>query len=277
MWLKYPKMNSILKEKELTPFLKTPLYFEVKRDGSNISLQWDKENKEIIIYSRNGRISDKKLEERVRSTIESILPNLIKLWKNLPEEILYGEFIHKGKSPAGFEYHDSTDYLIFDIWDTEEKDFVPPSLKYLLLKAYKLPYIEPLSVISVNTVEELLDMRNKILQEAIKQGYEGVVIKCVDQLGNYRLFKEKAESKIIRKLRPKDKEPVLPMLPVSEIMGAVDKAYWELGDDKFRDKKVALPKIAKLVKEEAIKHECTAPRNIYPYYLKYLEKLARGS
>ena len=279
-WIKYPKMYSINKMREIEKenLNDIDVFFEIKRDGSNISLMWDELRKKPLIYSRNGPIMDGKLKARFEIVLDDMFPALKEFWENIDSSVIvYGEFLWRGKSPAGYEILDTPQYLVFDVYSFALQDvlgegFLRPDIKYRLLEQYDIPYIPPLAKEHITSYDQLVQLRDKYLAEALKQGYEGIVIKYIDIRKKYRLFKEKGEPKIVKKLRPKEKGiPQLPPLHQDEIISAIKDVYWEIGEEKFRDKSIALPIIAKRVREEAAKRNCSAPRNIYPYYMRFME------
>jgi len=71
-------------------------------------------------------------------------------------------------------------------------------------------------------------------------------------------------------------EPIYPPIPPNEIYGAINKAHQELGDEKIRDVRVAMPLIARLVAEERKKHLFSSPKGkLFKYYKNYLERMMK--
>jgi hypothetical protein len=66
---------------------------------------------------------------------------------------------------------------------------------------------------------------------------------------------------------------ILPDLPDSEIYGAIEKVRADIGDEKFRDVRTAMPMIAKYVSDECKKHNSAAPRNLHAYYQDRLKNI----
>ncbi len=122
--------------------------------------------------------------------------------------------------------------------------------------------------LAIDTVRDIL------LKWCKKHRREGVVGKCFNGLEAI-YFKEKVDlpsEKIIKAIM--DGQTLqIPPLPESEIMGAIDKSWQELGDEQFKDKSKAMPLISRLVQEECKKHLCNLPKgkNLYSYYLEYLK------
>jgi len=67
----------------------------------------------------------------------------------------------------------------------------------------------------------------------------------------------------------------LPILPDSEIYGAIEKVRTDIGSD-FTDIKIAMPLVAKYINEECRKHNCKAPRNIFQYYQQRIRDIQTG-
>ena len=66
---------------------------------------------------------------------------------------------------------------------------------------------------------------------------------------------------------------ILPDLPDSEIYGAIEKVRADIGDDQFRQIRVAMPLIARYVGEECKKHNSVGPRNLHAYYQDRLKEI----
>ena len=88
-------------------------------------------------------------------------------------------------------------------------------------------------------------------------------------------FKEKNDLPALEKIPRSDQEGKveLPALPDSEIYGAIEKVRADIGDEKFREIRTAMPMIAKYVGEECKKHNSTAPRNLHAYYTDRLKDM----
>ena len=71
----------------------------------------------------------------------------------------------------------------------------------------------------------------------------------------------------------KDGKPQLPLLPDSEIYGAIDKVIADIGIEQFKNVKIAMPLVVQYANEEAKKHVMSIPRNIFEYYRTKLEDM----
>ena len=78
----------------------------------------------------------------------------------------------------------------------------------------------------------------------------------------------------IPRMEEKDKIQ-LPILPDSEIYGAIEKVRIDIGSN-FTDIKIAMPLVAKYINEECRKHNCKAPRNIFQYYQQRIRDIQTG-
>ena len=61
-------------------------------------------------------------------------------------------------------------------------------------------------------------------------------------------------------------------LELSEVLGAIDKAYHELGDGIY-DKRLSMPLISRLVVEEERKHRKKNVHNLFKEYQQFLKDL----
>lgn len=101
---------------------------------------------------------------------------------------------------------------------------------------------------------------------------EGVVVKAFDGLEPIYV-KEKIDLPRRVKVRSVSQEQgvQLPPLPMSEVMGAINKVHVDNGDDFIMDKSKAMPAIARAIGEECKKHLCSQPTGkIFEYYLEYV-------
>jgi len=67
-------------------------------------------------------------------------------------------------------------------------------------------------------------------------------------------------------------QPEYPSIPENEILGCIDKAWQELGTERFRNVREAMPLIAKLVGEACKEHLYSkSDKALFIYYKQYLE------
>lgn len=72
--------------------------------------------------------------------------------------------------------------------------------------------------------------------------------------------------------RIREGQVTLPQIPENEIMGAIDHAYQELGNEKFQEVRLAMPLVAKMVGEECRKHLYSSRGNLFKYYKEFLDR-----
>jgi hypothetical protein len=185
---------------------------------------------------------------------------------------IFGELVPQGKGPTKVEgINEKAEYVIFDILDRGA--FMNAEEVRDLCGSAGLPVVRTLETKEYKSVDDIRADIAKWKEWAAQNKREGVVGKVFLPDGSKIFFKEKQDmSSIPHEVRQKG--PELQPLPESEIFGAINKARDEIGDEKFRSTAEAMPAIAKLVNAEAKKHGLAAPRNVYNYYLKFLEGLS---
>lgn len=243
------------------------VYWEPKRDGSNITILQHKGM--LLVYTRN------------QLAVESVQLEVLELIKPFEEGLraalgdtfqIYGELIRKGKSPAQFEEHDEPSWLAFDIYDYEAKRFLEVPDKLKIFKKHGIPHIS----FYINTCNaNITDFRqtcNNMIDDAKDAGLEGYVAKWFVKDEMFML-KCKVEQKYPRDKKKKFRapRPSVPDLEFSEVMGAIDKVYNDLGPEDFLNKSLSMPAIAAAVKEECRKHSKRNPYSLFPLYVEYLE------
>lgn len=184
--------------------------------------------------------------------------------------IIFGELLVKGRSPARFEMHIQTEFVIYDIWSQKDQRFLSYTSVYQQAFHYKLPVVKCWAMSRHTSIESLLAFKGTILSTAKEEGREGTVLKAY---GPQIFAKEKIDNPVIPKVEIENGAPRLPNLPDSEAAGAVAKAHADLGEF-FTDKSKAMPLIAKYVSEEMDKHLCTKPaKKLFDYYTEYITGL----
>jgi len=210
-------------------FHATVLYATVhwyrKHDGSNISLLFHKGFP--LVYTHNQKAIPQ-VEVEVKGLLKPIMGNLKEL---LGERyIIYFELLRKGKSPAGYEIHEEPEILAFDMYDMDEQHWVNPEERDTLLDKYGIPRI-PLFTTTVSTnVEAFVKTIDDMVETAKEKGWEGFVAKWWYDEDMYAI-KVKVEHKYPKKLKPKKrgKPDPRPELELSEVTGAIDKVFNEIG------------------------------------------------
>jgi hypothetical protein len=286
--IKYPHLERIYNLKPNPEILLgQEIFWTEKRDGSNIGACLTEDG--VQLRSRN---QDKASEDfyKAFNASEQAMGILELLqdagnWGN--EYVIFGEMLTTGKSPTRIETHDKNEFVVFDIWDSKNERFMNYNGVHQHCHHFGLPIVELYGTCNVNTIEALYAFKDQMLEKAKECAREGTVGKVWgetkwnhgDGAGCSRLityFKEKNDLPAIEKV-PRSEQPgyvILPDLPDSEIYGAIEKVRTDIGDDKFRNVRDAMPLIARYVGEECKKHNSTSPKNLYQYYQQRLEDIS---
>jgi len=277
---KYPQIPNLLNMNP-TPrvLLGQKLFWTYKRDGSNICI-W-LEDGEVKISSRKMKEASDDLKVLVKRTEE--YKKIIELLKEEPTFIVYVEACAKGRSVTGTELYDKDFLIMFDIYDRETERFLPYVLVYQQGYHHKIPVVKLYAETRHRSIKDLLKFKKQVLEHCLAIKIEGMVIKAYkipERVKEWREFRQgliQAKVKIdipeptIRKMGKG--EPIDPPIPEIEIMGAIDKAWQELGTEDFKEVRKAMPLIASLVKDECNKHLYSSPKQkLFSYYQKYLER-----
>jgi RNA ligase len=192
--------------------------------------------------------------------------------------VIFGELCIKGKSPTRINYHTDTHFIVFDIWSAKQNCFMNYTQVYQRCHHFDLPIVDLLGTCNVTSMESLMAFRDQMLEHCKEINKEGTVGKTWGSLNEdgYLFFKEKNDTPKIEKLPRlvEDGTIELPILPESEIYGAINKVHVDIGDD-IHNIKVAMPKVAEYVREECCKHGCRLDnKKLITYYKEYLEDFA---
>jgi len=276
--IKYPELNPIIRMKPNPEILLgEEIFWQEKRDGSNIGVYLDDKG-DIQLRSRNlPKASNDFYEAFERTGVKESVKELIEYNKETYREefIVFGELLMKGKSPTKTEFHEKDEFIVFDIYSTKTNNFIPYILTYQHCYQNNLPIVELYGISKHRTLESLLEFRDEMLEEAKERGREGVVGKTYRKNEKYRYFKERLDlPKIEKKPRMiEEGKIILPPLPESEILGALDKVLVDIGFERFKDVKEAMPLFARYVSDECKKHNCECRDKLYPYYKRRLEEM----
>jgi len=274
----YPELSPIM---ALYPnphiLLGQEIYWEEKRDGSNIGAYLTDAD-ELQFRSRHQETASAGLVESIKATghleqIREFLTDSKHQWGS--EDMVFFELLQKGKSPTKMEFHEVDDIAVFDIY-TSKSGWLNYNGVYQKCYQYKLPIVRVFGKSSHTTLESLLAFRDEMLELCKKEQREGVVGKAWTGLGKgVIMFKEKLDMPDLRAVKQHhDSGKIeLPPLPLSEIMGAIEKVRVDLGDEQFRNVRVAMPLVAQYVNEESKKHNCAPVKNAFMYYKERLENV----
>jgi hypothetical protein len=267
-WLGWATLNDRLVNKTI--------YWEEKRDGSNFGLYLDAGGN-LQCRTRNAEYAQSSMKKRFMAlpfakNIEQALSDAKALNVDF---VIFGEYLEKGTSPARYEQHETDDFQAFDIWNDSTKRWFSFEAKYDFFKKYGIPQVALFSVSTHQSVEDILEYKRQILEEKCL-GKEGTVGKVYLPDGHINFFKEKNEDKPKVKAAKSTIIDDRDELPDSEIYGAVNKAYLELGMEQFMEARFAMPLIAQLINIECEKHNCKMTRKPMIFYKQKLEDMARG-
>lgn len=283
--IKYPHINHFYNaEPNIEAFLGRKLYVQEKLDGSNAGFYLNQKG-EVEIRSRNNTIADGTMYKWAKQC--GIIPSVKELLENASEwgseYVLFGELYGTGKSPTRVQCYDKPFFVAFDLWSSKAGGFVPYVNAYQNCYHFDIPFVETALHGSFSTVAHLQANLEELLDVAREKHLEGYVIKTWDvkqrDMDNWGvtelplMFKHKLDTPRLEKiLSVKDFEKViLPVLPESEIYGAINRVKMDGLCKDFRDIKEAMPAIARYVGEECKKHNCRGPPNLHRFYLEVLK------
>lgn len=285
--IKYPHLDRLLllyPNPEIV--LGKEIYWTIKEDGSNIGAYLDGEG-QVQLRSRNRTKASEDFYRAFSESGESegIYDLLFDAQTWGDEYVVFGELCRKGRSPTRMETHDRDKFIVFDIWSTKANRFMNYTQVHQQCHHFELPCVELIGTCNVATRDALFEFKDQMLTAALERGKEGVVGKiwdetpwnCGEGAGTKRgivYFKEKHDTPKLEKILRLDVPGVvtLPMLPESEIFGAIEKAYADLGAEFFEVRK-AMPLIARYVAEECKQHNCANPKNLHTAYLARVQDL----
>lgn len=293
--IKYPHLERIYNLKPNPHILLgQEIYWTEKRDGSNIGayLGAGDEKDPVQLRTRNmDKASDDFYKAFNASEQADPVLELLQDATNWGKEyVIFGEMLTPGKSPTRIEIHDKNEFVVFDIWDQSmyggTGSFMNYNGVYQQCAHFGLPIVELYGICNVSTIDALYSFKDQMLLKAKEGVREGVVGKAWgetpfnrgDGAGCSRLvtyFKEKNDLPALEKIPRSEQDGMvkLPVLPDSEICGAIEKVRADIGDGKFREIRTAMPMIAKYVGEECKKHNSIAPRNLHAYYQDRLKDI----
>lgn len=261
--------------------------FTEKRDGSCLAIWLKKKSKYrrlinrilgrrpvavlhpdyyFMVSSRNMEIAEKSMQNDFKISDDYIKTK--QYLRDNPTHIIFGELLRKGLSPTRMENHDKVEFIIFDIYDGNR--FLVYQQVHQFCFHYGMKCVRLFGEGRFTSMKSLLKYRDQMFEICRQEKREGIVLKTFHEDNKPLYAKEKLDTATPRG-HPKIErgKPQYSPLPFSEAIGAVDKAYVDLGKD-FSDKKKAMPMIARYIQEEMKKHLCDSPEiNFYDLYRQY--------
>lgn len=286
--IKYPHLERIYNLKPNPEILLgQEIFWTEKRDGSNIGAYLNENG--VQLRSRNLNQASEDFYKAFNASEQS--EGVLELLQDAPnwgnEYVVFGELLTIGKSPTRMEMHEKNEFIVFDIWDNKNARFMNYNAVHQQCYHFGIPIVELYGTCNVVTTEALYAFKDNMLAKALECKREGVVGKAWAETPFNRgdgagcskfitYFKEKHDLPALEKIPRAYEEGVirLPQLPDSELYGAIEKVRTDIGDEKFKEIRAAMPLVAKYVAEECKKHNCTAPKNLHHYYQSRLHDLA---
>jgi len=266
-WQKYKDLEPYKRlRNEGRELLGNHIVLTVKRDGENVSL-WLDEEKNVRISSRRREDAEKDIQSRMKAT-----PEYPKIVEYLNDEyhgkiIMYGELL-KGVSPTRIEpRRKHIHWIMFDIYDVENGRYMPYNWMYQVGYHYKIPVVPIVDEFVPETMTEIDEKIEAMKKWCKRHRREGVVGK---DYHNQTFFKEKIDLPKRPKIkRPGDSRPQYPPMPEERILRALKHALDEVGEENWKDKRIAMPVVARHIAAEAEEHNYSRPNNFYSYYVNY--------
>jgi len=257
------------------------LYWTEKKDGSCIAI-WLNKKKKVIVSSRNQENASADLQFLVRNSED--FSKIVELLNENPQFVIYVEACRKGRSITGIEFYERNTLFLFDIFDREKKKFLTYVNVHQYAFHYKIPVVKLYAETKHRSMKDLLKFKNHVLEYCESMKIEGMVIKAYKIPEQFKDWHEFDGGLLQAKVKLDIPEPtvrkiakgeaILPPIPDTEIFGAIDKVWQELGNKKFKDVKIAMPKIAEAVKEECKKHlYSSSSKKLFSFYNEYLERM----
>lgn len=279
--VRYPSLNRIIMvHPNPEILLGHRIYWEEKRDGSNMGAYLT-EKGDLALRSRNRDKASESfhrifLETDEAENVKEMLIYMRDEWND--KCVVFGELLAKGKSPTRTEMHEKHEFVVFDIWSSKGGGFLSYLLVGLHCHHFDISVVELYGESQHTTLGSLLEFRDKMFETAKKNGREGVVGKTYEKGTMYLYFKEKLDTPKLEKAPNHigGGKSLLPSLPESEILGALDKTLVDLGMMDFKDVRKAMPLFAEYVGEECGKHHCRKPKGtLFTYYKAKREEMKK--
>jgi len=238
-----------------------------KRDGENVSL-WINESGNVQMSSHNQINADANIQERMRGTKEfekacKLLIEERDVWHN--DLILYGELMKRVGATKIERQKKHCHWIIFDIYSLTEKKYLDYNYVYQRAFQFKIPIVKALGVELSKEYEDLEKIKIKWLKWCRRHRREGIVAKAY-HMKPQTFFKEKIDIPNLKRMHNTERIR-LPAMPLETAIRALQHAWDEINDDeKWKDRRIAMPIIAKHFQLEAREHNYEMP-NPYSYYI----------
>ncbi len=244
------------------------IVYTVKRDGENVAL-WLDEEKKVRISSRRQVDADGNIQSRMKAT-----PEYKKVCDLLNDEysgniVVYGELL-KAVSPTRVEpRRKHIHWIIFDVWDCKSERYMPYNWVHQLAYHYKIPIVPIVDEHQPMTMDEVETKTEELKKWSRRHHREGVIGKVHNSKdGEQIFFKVKIDLPKRKKLdRQNQNQSHYPPMPEEKIIRALQHAYAEVGEEEWKNVKVAMPVVARHISTEAREHNYNIPKNMFNYYV----------
>jgi hypothetical protein len=279
---RYPHIAIVQSGRLCRMLLGKRLAWEIKHDGECIEVwlkSYRRMNPKLMISSRNLEVASQDIQNRVKGTEE--FPKIIQMLNDNPMFRVVCEECKKGRSVTGIRTYDRDQLFVVEIYDTAIDNYLPYTLMYQTCYHYQVQTPMLYAETRHRTIKDLLKFKNHVLEHCnIEKEYgkdEGMVCKTFDEDGELLMGKVKLDLPEAKVHKIREGQPIYPTMPDGEVYNSVDKAYQELGKEKFQEVKLAMPLIAKYVGEAAKEHLYSSPKGkLFNYYNEFLDRYVNG-
>ena len=252
------------------------LLWTFKRDGECVTI-WINEENNIQISSKNNIQAQADIIHRV--TTSEDYPKIVELLKEYPQMVCYVEECPKGLSVTRVETFDRTYLFLFDMYDRGAEKYLGYTNVHQYAFHFNIPVVKLWAKTRHTSMKSLRKMADECLIYCKENHLEGMVIKPQSVYINDGFGKHYIQSKVKQDVPKRVKTkmdkgaPKLPAIPENEVLNSINKAHQDLGDEKIKDVKIAMPLIAKYVSESCKQHFYSKPpKNLYSYYTLYISR-----
>lgn len=274
MWRKYTDLEPVRRlRNEGRELIGKKVLFTEKRDGENVSV-WMDEDHGFHIASHNQEEADGDIQNRMK-----LVPEYDKVCRLILSEFLdydnryiaYGELL-KTVSPTRIEpRRKHVHWILFDIWNYNEERYVGYNNIHQKAYHFKIPIVRVADFFIPNSLEELFVKIEEAKKWCKRHRREGVVGK---NYGEQIFFKEKVDLPNLPKIKKPSNKPQFPPMPIERCLRALQHAFDEVGEERWKDKRIAMPIVARHFETEAREHNFEPPKNFYRLYIETpLEKI----
>ena len=275
-WQKYFDLEPIKRLKnEGRELLGKRITLTEKRDGENVSI-WLGDDGQIHVSSHNLEVASEDIINRLKTTREfERIVDFLKSEKQFNRTyIAFGELMNR-TGPTRIERPKKrVQWIIFDIFDVTEERYIEYTMVYQKAFHFKIPVVKVIDEFIPCSLEELESKIVEVKKWCKRHAREGIVGKCYsDQI----MFKEKIDLPKLPKLPKIQRNQVTyPPMPEDRILRALQHAFDEIGEENWKNVKIAMPIVAKHFEVEAKEHNFCVPRTMYQLYLNASLELLRG-